>query len=723
LQEDVGTQATATDALDPIFDSLSYQPEYQGQISWNRPIGVKGVNSLLFAAQYYRAIFGPSNLKTTLAAFPTTVILGDNSLSTVGGLDFIWPQGRNVTGYQIVDDYSYNLNAKNTLKLGLYFHRNLISDHDYGPFSSGLDLPFTLDDFYYGGAGTGVTNGGATLLEQNFPSALVQPIKLYQLGWYVQDELKATSDLKLTFALRMDHNSVPKCGTNCFASFGGSFASIADPTGNTPYNASIKTGLGSALTGFTNVAFQPRFGFSWSPSRLKQTVVRGGIGIFMDTFPGQIADALSGNVPLLNGFTVVAATNLAPTEVAKGNIFQLTAAGNAALNNGFAAGQNYNQINAAVLAATGNPFPAPNFANPGHVVAPTTQEWNIEVQQGIGHSTVVTMNYVGNHGIHETVQFNGVNGYCPVNVAKGYCTAATPWPGLTTAAPDTRFTTVNEYNTVGISSYNGLNLSVQHRFARGLQGQLNYSWGHALDEVSNGGFNPFYSPSTGGGASILTPANNHNLRQFNYGNADYDTRHNINANYVYEIPKGPTEFLKGWQLSGTLFWRTGFPFTVTNSAVTNYLSGAGFGGPAFAEYTGTGGLSCRGPKGTLDGPGPGTCFSTAGFPDVGNASNQLVTGIVNQRRNQFVGPRYFDTDMTIMKYTRIPHWETAKLGIGAQFFNLFNHPNFQPPINNINNSSFGQVLGTVNPPTSILGSFLGGDASTRLVQLTAKFNF
>ena len=96
---------------------------------------------------------------------------------------------------------------------------------------------------------------------------------------------------------------------------------------------------------------------------------------------------------------------------------------------------------------------------------------------------------------------------------------------------------------------------------------------------------------------------------------------------------------------------------------------------------------------------------------------------MNQTRNQFYGPHYFDTDMTIMKYTRIPHWETAKLGIGAQFFNLLNHPNFQSPINDINSNSFGQVLGTVNPPTSILGSFLGGDASTRLIQLTAKFNF
>ena len=79
--------------------------------------------------------------------------------------------------------------------------------------------------------------------------------------------------------------------------------------------------------------------------------------------------------------------------------------------------------------------------------------------------------------------------------------------------------------------------------------------------------------------------------------------------------------------------------------------------------------------------------------------------------------------MTIMKYTQIPHWETAKLAIGVQFFNLFNHPNFPSPVNDESSPHFGQVRGTVNPPTSILGSFLGGDASTRLIELTAKFNF
>jgi len=245
---------------------------------------------------------------------------------------------------------------------------------------------------------------------------------------------------------------------------------------------------------------------------------------------------------------------------------------------------------------------------------------------------------------------------------------------------------------------------------------VNYTYSHALDEISNGGFNAF------GLTSILNPVVNGNLRAFNYGNADYDTRHYLSANYVYELPKGPTPLLKGWQLSGTMFARAGLPYSIVNTAVTDELGSLGYGGPALATYDGVGHPTCGGPSGTQDG-GFNPCIPISSFPDASNPGNQLNTGIVNQRRNQFYGPKYFDTDMTVMKYTQIPHWETAKIGFGAQFFNLFNHPNFQPPVNNINNSLFGDVTGTVNPPTSILGSGLGADASTRLVQLTIKMNF
>jgi Carboxypeptidase regulatory-like domain len=741
LQEDIGTQATATDALNPIFNSTSYQPEYQGQIGWNRALGLKAANNLLVSDQYYRAIFGPLNLQASLATFPTTLFLDDGSLHTVGGDDFVWPQGRNVTGYQVVDDFSYILNSKHTLKLGIYFHRNDLSDHDMGILSSGEDVAFSLQSFYNLGA---AYTGGQGFVVQSFPSSLDQPVKLYQLGWYVQDEWKPRNDLKLTLALRMDHNELPICNTNCFARLSGPFP-LAGQNVGTPYNQAITTGLANMAPSFSKVVFQPRLGFAWSPSFAHNTVFRGGIGIFMDTFQGSVADSLIENTPYDNTF--VAGGNIAPQETNMGNAFATASGSNTALVNGFFAGQNLNQLQLA----TGGLFSPPNITTVGNIVAPQTQEWNFEVQHQFGNNTSIIVNYVGSHGEYLTMPFNGVNGYCPTS------TCPYGFNGLPAAAPDSRFVTVTDIRTNAISNYNGLSLSVQHRFAHGLQLQANYLYGHALDEVSNGGLNPFID--NGYGNSIQNPVNDNNLRA-SYGNADYDTRHSFNANYVYEIPKGPTFALKGWQLSGTVFFRTGFPYTPTNASAGGILSTYGFGtgaGPVYANYAGSGHPNCSGPSGALD-TGITPCIPLSGFPDIaaGNAINpatvspsnptgsaygvgQAQLGYLNsgvtgtgpgytggeygQERNQFYGPRYFDTDMTIMKYTQIPHWETAKFGIGAQFFNLFNHPNFASPYSDESNPAFGQVLSTVNPPTSILGSFLGGDASTRLIQLTAKFNF
>ena len=732
LQEDIGTQATATDALNPIFNSTSYQPEYQGQIGWNRALGLKAANNLLVSDQYYRAIFGPLNLQASLATFPTSLFLDDGSLHEVGGDDFVWPQGRNVTGYQVVDDFSYILNSKNTLKLGIYFHRNDLSDHDMGVLSSGEDVAFSLQSFFNQitpcpPPATGNCNytGGQGFLVQSFPSSLDQPVKLYQLGWYVQDEWKPRSDLKLTLALRMDHNELPVCNTNCFARLNGDFSSVAAQGINAPYNQAIQTGLANMAPSFSKVVFQPRLGFAWSPSWAHNTVFRGGIGIFMDTFQGSVADSLIENTPYDNTFVV--GGNIAPQETNMGNVFATASGSNTALVNGFFAGQNLAQLETS----TGGLFSPPSFTTIGNIKAPETQEWNFQIQHQFGNNTSVIANYVGSHGIRETMGFNGLNAYCPtVQPAPGAPYCPNGFNGLPGAAPDGRFVTVTDIRTAGISNYNGLSLSVQHRFAHGLQLQANYLYGHALDEVSNGGLNPFID--NGYGNSILNPVNDNNIRS-SYGNADYDTRHSFNANYVYEIPKGPTFALKGWQLSGTVFFRTGFPYTAVNNGAGGDLSSYGFGtgtGPVYANYAGSGYPNCSGPSGALD-TGITPCIPLSSFPDITTANAQgigidqaqLNSGTELQRRNQFFGPRYFDTDMTIMKYTQIPHWETAKFGIGAQFFNLFNHPNFASPFNDESNPAFGQVLSTVNPPTSILGSFLGGDASTRLIQLTAKFNF
>src|SRR5260370_24085393 len=86
LQEDKGVQATYTDAINPLFNATSTQPEYQGQVSWNRTFGIRAANNLVVAANWYSAIFAPLSLQKSLAAFPTTILMGDSTFNNLSGI-------------------------------------------------------------------------------------------------------------------------------------------------------------------------------------------------------------------------------------------------------------------------------------------------------------------------------------------------------------------------------------------------------------------------------------------------------------------------------------------------------------------------------------------------------------------------------------------------------------------------------------------------------------
>jgi len=113
-----------------------------------------------------------------------------------------------------------------------------------------------------------------------------------------------------------------------------------------------------------------------------------------------------------------------------------------------------------------------------------------------------------------------------------------------------------------------------------------------------------------------------------------------------------------------------------------------------------------------------------------------ATDYSQQRRNQLYGPNYTDLDLDISKGFKLPRFETAKLKVGVQFFNLMNHANFQIPLADVNDGggctavpfdastcSNGTIYTTANTPTSILGAFLGGDASPRLIQFKGSIVF
>jgi hypothetical protein len=698
-QQDHGLQASYTDPINPVFNAQSVQPEFQGQLSETHTFGPTAVNQLIIFGQWYSAVFNNKNLAATLATFPTTLLLGDGSLGgyssemggySLGGADILWPEGRNVAQYGFSDDFSKTKGA-HSLKFGVKFRRNDVSDYDYGVLSSGLAIPFSLDDFAQGGNDYfGVGEGDE--MEQFFPSAPAQPIATYGLQVYAQDSWKLKSNLTLDIGLRVEHNSNPVCQTNCFENFTTDWDAV-NHSASEPYNQSISANRHQALLSYQMLAWEPRIGFAWQPLGVSHnTVIRGGVGIFADVFPAQIVDNLSENPPGGATYTVFL-DNLAPQETT--NLFSDAAGANKTFLSGYKLGQTVTQMEEA----------NPNFSPPNMVATdkethvPTYEKWSLAVEQGWGQHSTLSVSYVGNHGYHETVPIGSVNAYEP------------DFKGLPSTAPDPRFLAVNWVTSAGTSSYNGITATFKGHVG-GLQVGLNYSYSHTLDTVSNGGLAPYnYSTNT----SPLQPMNPYNF-QLNHADADYDIRQYLSANYVWMLPfnkltGGRAKYLAdGWQISGTIFTRTGLPYTPYDGLADEILDETGYGSEDYANYLGGPHPSCSGPE--------KPCLTTSEF-----SPSPYMKGFGNVLRNSFRGPAYFNWDTSLLKYTNIPHWESAKLAVGLQAYNVLNHPNFDNPVANLYSGSFGQVIKTLGPPTSVLGSFLGGDDTVRMVQVTARLVF
>lgn len=718
LLYDHGVQAADTDPISPLFNITSNQPEWQGQLNETHTFGATAVNQFILSGSWYSAVFNNSDRTATLAAFPTTIFFGNANIPwfNIGGAaaggagDAFFPQGRNVTQYQIGDDFSKTL-GNHTLKFGTKFRRYDVSDQDFGVFTSGFVTPNSVAAFFNGGVDP--ATGTSSVLEQSFPSALSQPIALYTLAFYGEDDWKVKSNLTLTFALRIEHQSNPVCQTNCFNRLNDPFL-LADNNVNVPYSTDVLQGLHQELQGLSAVLYQPRFGFAWSPHALHGMVVRGGVGLFNDAFPAVFTDNFASNAPGVNTF-FVSGSNIAPGETLNGgSLFTQAAANNVGLINGFKNDETLAQIQANV---PGFSPPSLFSANRKTQIA-QFQKWSLEVQQAIGTNSSFDVSYNGNHSIHDLVDRNGVNAFCSPGAAGTACATVPAFAGLPAAPFDPRFGTVSLLDTSGISNYEGVTFSFRHNVNGGWgKGVLlaNYTYSHALDDVSNGGNpNVFFSAT-----SVTSAINPFNIQQ-NYGPSDYDIRHYFSSSYVWELPirrallgHGWAPLVDGWQVSGTIFVRSGLPYSVVDGGLDGLLSAQGFGGVVLPQFLGGPTNSC----GVGAATGTALCVTPSQF-----VASTTETNFVGGLRNKFRGPGYWNTDFTAEKKTKIPHWEQGQFGLAFQFFNLFNHPNFSLPNNNLT-GALGTIASTVSEPTSILGSGLGGDASVRIIQVKASVTF
>lgn len=699
---DHGVQPTHLDAISPNFDAISNQPAWDAQANETHIFGPTATNSFMATLSHYVAQF-QQNHQLAVSTFPYDVVSsGTVPFTEVNPLrDF--PQGRNITQYQFIDDYSV-IKGKHNLKFGANYRRYDVSDHNFYYNSPAVYFGYTTNGLQQ------FADGVAYQYREALNSSSDVPIAMWGLGLYAMDEWSVRPNLKLTFALRGERNSNPVCQTNCFANFKTGFNSLASVTnadpGSVPYSADIAYNQHQAYPGVDLIDWSPRFGLSWSPGNDNKTVISGGFGIFYDSPPAGLVDNLLENPPVSVTFRVRPSAGVVPFDPSGGAAtFQAAASA-------FNIQESYGQI-ASALSAIGVAFPAPAFtAIVGTMHAPEWQEWNFQVQRDLGHSLVLTLNYSGNHGVRIPYSDAWPNaydqyGYFPGPTGNGV-------PGVASAPAVPNYGTVTTYQSGAISNYNGFTTTLTKQMSHGIAAHFNYTWSHNLDEVSNGGVFTY-------GDSLLGQINPQSLRANNYGNSDYDVRHNINGDLVYTPGfrfggRFMNEVFGGWQLSTKVFWRTGLPFSVTDA---NAALGNG-GGTILAQPLVSTGLqtTCGESSNYVSGL---PCLNANGFINSAAASFTGYTAWSQQGRNSFRGPNYFDVDMALYKNFKIA--ERVSLGIGAQAFNVLNHPNFGLPDSGLGDPTFGQITSMTGTPTSPYGNFLGFDSSPRVLQLSAKVTF
>jgi hypothetical protein len=731
---DRGVQPTYTDPINSAFNNSSIQPQDEGQLNYTHIFSPTVVNNFIFSDLYYTAVFGNLNPSSALGLFPGNLEFQvDGALTPLGtgsgnpngfAAGFQFPQGRHVEQWQLVDDLSITRGNHN-FKMGVNFKRDDVSDYTAGENTLYPEVDVTLfgfanDQVAPAGCNAPPPNSqlGCGSVLYNFASAIKQPIAYYSVGFYFQDQYRVNSKLKLTMTLRADRNSGGVCQSSCASLPVTAFNNMShDPT--IPYDASFPTGNKTIIPGIEKVVFEPRFGLAWSPIG-QNTVVRAGVGLFTDLYPGQLLSLFDTNFPQVNLFNVptgsVAFDLAAPGSTAfPGSGVNLVTQCNGAflsnynsggsLTTGGSSGGGY----AGAAAPFGGCLNAQgalsvpnlndvnrNFQNPKYV------EWNFELQHTFGARTVISANYVGNHGYDGLVLNPTLNGF--------------GFGSLPAAAPDPRVARVDDLYSGAVSNYNGVTFSIQENQWHGLSGRLNYTYSHALDEFSNLPEEPF-SVIT----SILTQINPNNLRS-QYASGDNDARHQISGSYIYQLPFKSEQRLVnaaigGWMISGTMFYRGGFPFSIIDGGATAGLVGNNLGG---TSSFGASILAQPLPTFTQRNFGNAqACVLTACFAAANFATSTNFMGDVG--RNAFRGPGFLGGDLSVRKNFAVTERMTFQIGLSA--YNWFNHANYGSPYPNTNAPFFGKVAFMQFTPTSPYGSFAAAATDQRIAQITGKLIF
>ena len=509
----------------------------------------------------------------------------------------------------------------------------------------------------------------------------------WETGYFAQDDWKVNPRLTVNIGLRYDFYTRPYETHNNQSNYDLATGTLEVAGQNGNSRSLVKNNFKD---------FAPRLGFAYDLTGKGRTVVRGGYGIFYFLDRGGVGNQLSNN-PDFNG--------TADYQAAQG--YRITFTGQGPLND------NLNTD-------ASNPLPLPTFgqtvnrSNPQNATlisidqhSPTSmiQEWNMQVQQALDANTSINIAYVGTKADHLETWFNTEQQIFDE-------------PAGTFLYPNRASDTINRGVAEGTSEYNGLQIFLNRRMARGLQLTAAYTWSHTLDD-SNGAFN---SGTAGPGTRFFILPSGPSFRS-NFGNSDQDQRNVFVFSALAELPFGRgrtfaanipaalNEVIGGWQLNTIVSVESGTPFDAYTSK--GLLNGV---------------VTSANPQNRADITGPihyakslHEWFDTADFvnpPAIGTLNSAIFARPGNTDRNQLFGPGHDDMDLSIFK--DFPIFEKVTAEFRAEAFNLTNTPQFSNPNGNLDSLSPNALTSNTGAFGQINSTHIN---SQRQLELAARFQF
>jgi hypothetical protein len=502
---------------------------------------------------------------------------------------------------------------------------------------------WTVSDF------STLLNGNYSLVDRN--NILILPhYRTWEPHGYIQDDWHIASNLTLNLGARYDLYTPFTEVKNQLSNFDTSLARIvvAGTPGVSKYD--------DIAVDYSN--FAPRVGFAYTAR--PGTVVRGGFGL---TFAPENQTSGSGmvNQPFVSSFGPCTPALCA------------AAGGSAKLAGG---------VPVPVASSATNPQGSIIAAEQPDFKSSYIEQFNLTVEKEF-RGSVVSASYVGELGRRLAYYLNDVNAL-PPNTA--YLNPTYNYNQLRpfyAAAPG--ITTIPYWASKGRSSYNALQLVVQHRLRHGLDFAANYTLAHGLDDsetISNDGGNGFGSvPSQ--------------VATLDYGNSTLDVRNRFAVTTNYSLPFGANLhgveglLAKGWQLNGIYVYSTGMPFSVTNSTNVSGTEPGSSGSDRPNQVAST----------HIANPGVAEWFNV-------NAFAAQTPGIVgSEARNQIYGPRWEHLDLSVFK--TFPITERINFEFRTEAFNVQNTANFAAPNAALGASGFGSITTTVNAYNPRVFQFAG----------------